>query len=41
MSGHLVFPVAERRVERALKDADFDVPDEMPALGETSAGEEE
>jgi hypothetical protein len=29
MSGQFVFPVAERRRERALKE-EFDAPDEMP-----------
>ncbi len=40
MSGAFVLPVAERRRERALKEEDFDVPDEMPELVEQSDDEE-
>ena len=32
MSGQFVFPAAERRRERALRDEDFGAPDEMPEL---------
>ena len=32
LSGKLIFPVAERRRERALKEGNFGVPDEPPEL---------
>ena len=37
--GKFVFPVAERRKERLLKDEDFDAPDELPDLVDTSDDE--
>ncbi len=40
MSGKFVFPVAERRKERTLKEEDFDAPDEMPEILEQSDDEE-
>ncbi len=40
MSGKFVFPFAERRRERAIKEEDFDVPDEVPELVEQSDDEE-
>ncbi len=33
-------PVTERRKERALKEEDFDVPDEMPELVDQSGDKE-
>ena len=41
MSGKFVFPVSERRKERALRDEYFDVHDEMPELVDTSDDEGE
>ncbi len=38
-SGKFVFPVAERRRERLLKDEDFDAPEELPDLVDTSDDE--
>ena len=40
MSGKFVFPVAERRKERAIRDEDVGAPNEMPELEETSDDEE-
>ena len=40
LSGKFIFPVAERRRERALKDEDFGAPDELPELVEMSDDEE-
>ena len=39
MSGKFVLPVAERRKKRALKEEEFDVPDEMPEVVEQSDDE--